>query len=284
MSRVNDETTTGPTGETGPAGPGSPTAGAEPAGQPDDALVERVRGWVDEAARVVVLTGAGISTDSGIPDFRGPKGVWTRNPEAEKRATLQHYMSDPGIRRKAWLDRLDHQAWVAEPNDGHRALVALERRGKLDTLITQNVDGLHQVAGNDPERVVEVHGTIRRVMCMSCDERTPMRDALDRVRAGEVDPPCRTCGGILKSATISFGQNLVPADLARAGAAARRADLLLAVGSTLAVYPVADVVPVARMSGARVVIVNGSPTEMDHLADAVLRGQISGLLPRIVGR
>jgi NAD-dependent deacetylase len=278
MSRVNDETTIGP------AGTGSPPAGAEPAGQADDALVERVRGWVEEAAHVVVLTGAGISTDSGIPDFRGPKGVWTRNPEAEKRATLQHYMSDPAIRRKAWLDRLDHQAWVAEPNDGHRALVALERRGKLDTLITQNVDGLHQAAGNDPERVVEVHGTIRRVMCMSCDERTPMRDALDRVRAGEVDPPCRTCGGILKSATISFGQNLVPADLERAGAAARRADLLLAVGSTLAVYPVADVVPVARLSGARVVIVNGSPTEMDHLADAVLRGQISGLLPRIVGR
>jgi NAD-dependent deacetylase len=250
----------------------------------DDALVEQVRGWVDEAQRIVVLTGAGISTDSGIPDFRGPKGVWTRNPEAEKRATLQHYMSDPAIRRKAWLDRVDHQAWVAEPNDGHRALVALGRRGKLDTLITQNVDGLHQAAGSDPEQVVEVHGTIRQVMCMSCDERTPMRDALDRVRAGEVDPPCRACGGILKSATISFGQNLVPTDIERAGAAARRADLLLAVGSTLAVYPVADVVPVARLAGARVVIVNGSETAMDHLADAVLRGSISGLLPRIVGR
>ena len=252
--------------------------------QVDDALIEEVRGWVEQAQRVVVLTGAGISTDSGIPDFRGPKGVWTRNPEAEKRATLQHYMSDPAVRRKAWLDRLDHQAWVAEPNDGHRALVTLGRRGKVDTLITQNVDGLHQAAGSDPERVVEVHGTIRQVMCMSCDERTPMRDALDRVRAGEVDPPCRTCGGILKSATISFGQNLVPGDLERAGEAARRADLLLAVGSTLAVYPVADVVPVARMAGSRIVIVNGSETAMDHLADAVLRGSISRLLPRIVGR
>ena len=156
-----------------------------------------------------MLTGAGISTDSGIPDFRGPKGVWTRNPEAEKRATLQHYMSDPQVRRKAWLDRLDHPAWAAEPNAGHRALVHLERRGKLDTLVTQNIDGLHQAAGSDPERVVEVHGTIREVVCMSCDERAPMQRALDRVRAGEDDPPCRTCGGILKSATISFGQNLV---------------------------------------------------------------------------
>jgi NAD-dependent deacetylase len=249
----------------------------------EQTLIDEVGGWVDEAQRVVVLTGAGISTDSGIPDFRGPNGVWTRNPEAEKRATLQHYMSNPDVRRKAWLDRLDHAAWVAEPNPGHRALVTLERRGKLDTLITQNVDGLHQAAGSDPERVVEVHGTIREVMCMSCGERAPMQRALDRVRAGEADPACRTCGGILKSATISFGQNLVPDDLERAGAAARRADLLLAVGSTLAVYPVADIVPVARLSGARIVIVNGDETAMDHLADAVLRGPISELLPRIVG-
>jgi NAD-dependent deacetylase len=248
-----------------------------------DELVQRVRGWIDEADRVVVLTGAGISTDSGIPDFRGPNGVWTRNPEAEKRATLQNYMSDPVVRRQAWLDRLDHPAWVAEPNAGHEALVTLERRGKLDTLITQNVDGLHVAAGSDPERVVEVHGTVREVVCMSCGERAPMQRALDRVRAGEADPPCRTCGGILKSATISFGQNLVADDLERAARAARRADLLLAVGSTLSVYPVADVVPVARMRGARIVIVNGSETAMDHLADAVLQGSISEILPRIVG-
>jgi NAD-dependent deacetylase len=248
----------------------------------EDAL-QRVRGWVDEAERVVVLTGAGISTDSGIPDFRGPKGVWTRNPAAEKRATLHHYMSDPAVRRQAWLDRLDHPAWAVEPNAGHRALVALERRGKLDTLVTQNIDGLHVDAGSDPERVVEVHGTMREVVCMSCGERAPMQRALDRVRAGEADPPCRTCSGILKSATISFGQNLVAADLERAAGAARRADLLLAVGSTLSVYPVAEMVPLARSSGARIVIVNGSETAMDHLADAVLQGEISELLPRIVG-
>ncbi len=247
----------------------------------DDALVEQVRGWIAEAQCVVVLTGAGISTDSGIPDFRGPEGVWTRDPEAEKRATLQHYMSDPEVRRQSWRFRLDSPTWTAEPNAGHHALVALERRSKLDTLITQNVDGLHVAAGSSRARVIEVHGTSREVVCMSCDERAPMQRALDRVRAGEADPPCRSCGGILKSATISFGQSLVPEDLERAGAAARRADLLLAVGSTLAVYPVAEVVPVARMSGARIVIVNGDETAMDHMADAVLRGRIGDLLPRL---
>jgi NAD-dependent deacetylase len=248
-----------------------------------DATVEEARGWIAEARQVVALTGAGISTDSGIPDFRGPNGVWTRNPEAEKQATLQHYMSDPEVRRRSWQTRLTHPAWSAEPNDGHRALVALERRGKLDTLITQNIDGLHQAAGSDPDKVVELHGTMREVNCMSCGERAPMQRALDRVRAGEEDPPCRTCGGILKSATISFGQNLVVDDLERAAAAARRCDLMLAVGSTLSVYPAADVVPLARMSGALVVIINGSETAMDHLADAVLRGPIGELLPRVVG-
>jgi NAD-dependent deacetylase len=250
----------------------------------DEGRIAEVRGWIDDTTTVVVLTGAGISTDSGIADFRGPNGIWTRNPDAEKRATLQYYMSDPAIRRKSWLDRLDHPAWAAEPNPGHRALVELERRGKLDTLVTQNIDGLHQAAGSDPARIVEVHGTMHEVVCMSCGERAPMQRALDRVRAGEDDPDCRTCGGILKSATISFGQNLVADDLARAADAARRCDLLLAVGSTLSVYPVADMVPVARMGGALVVIVNGSETAMDHLADAVLRGSISEVLPAVVGR
>jgi NAD-dependent deacetylase len=247
-----------------------------------DGAVETVRGWVQAARRIVVLTGAGISTESGIPDFRGPQGVWTRNPEAEKQATLQHYMADPDIRRRAWQSRLEHPAWRAEPNEGHRALVALECRGQLDTLITQNVDGLHQRAGSAPERVVEIHGTIWDVLCMSCGERAAMERALARVRAGEEDPACRSCGGILKSATISFGQALVAEDVARARDAARRADLLLAVGTTLAVYPVAGVVPEAKDAGARVVIVNAEPTAMDHLADAVLRGPIGAILPRLI--
>ncbi|HEV8473497.1 MAG TPA: NAD-dependent deacylase [Methylomirabilota bacterium] len=245
-------------------------------------VLATVRTWIDAARRIVALTGAGISTDSGIPDFRGPQGVWTRNPEAEKMATLQHYVADPEVRKRAWRSRLESPALHAEPNDGHRALVQLERRGTLDTLITQNVDGLHQKAGSSPTRVVEIHGTAREVVCLSCGERAAMERALARVRAGEEDPPCRTCRGILKSATISFGQGLVAEDLRRAEQAARRCDLLLAIGTKLSVYPIAGVVPVAKEAGARVVIVNAEPTEMDALADAVLRGSISALLPRLV--
>ncbi|HEV8441811.1 MAG TPA: Sir2 family NAD-dependent protein deacetylase [Methylomirabilota bacterium] len=246
-------------------------------------MIDTVRDWVDRAERIVVLTGAGISTDSGIPDFRGPQGVWTRNPGAEKLATLQNYLADPEVRKRAWQSRLESPAWRAEPNAGHRALVVLERRGKLDTLITQNVDGLHQLAGSAPERVVEIHGTMREVNCLSCGERAPMERALARVRAGEEDPACRTCGGILKSATISFGQSLVQKDLIRADQAARRCDVMLAVGTKLSVWPIAGVVPAARDTGARVVILNAEPTEMDELAHAMLRGPISDLLPRIVG-
>jgi NAD-dependent deacetylase len=246
-----------------------------------DRLIPLVRGWIDAAQRPVVLTGAGISTDSGIPDFRGPQGVWTRNPQAEKQSTIQHYVADPEVRKQAWRSRLDSPAWTAKPNAGHLALVALERRGKLDTLITQNIDGLHQAAGISPAKVVEVHGTMREVVCLDCGERAAMERALARVRAGEEDPPCRSCGGILKSATISFGQSLVPEDLRRAELAARRCDLLLAVGTKLSVWPVAGVVPVAKDAGARVVILNAEPTDMDGLADAVLRGSIGDILPRL---
>ena len=245
--------------------------------------IEDARRLVAEAEAVAVLTGAGISTDSGIPDFRGPNGVWTKNPGAEKSANIQNYLADPEVRRRAWRNRLDSQAWTAEPNAGHRALVDLEHQGKLHTLITQNIDGLHQAAGSDPELVVEVHGTIREVGCLDCGERAPMERALDRVRAGEEDPECRTCGGILKSATISFGQSLVADDLGRAERAARDCDLLLAVGSTLSVYPICDVVPIAKRLGADLVIVNAEPTQFDDLADALVRESISDALPVIVG-
>jgi len=245
--------------------------------------IDTVRAWIDTAQRIVVLTGAGISTDSGIPDFRGPQGVWTKNPEAEKMATLQHYVADPEVRKRSWRDRLASPAWHAKPNAGHHALAALERRGTLDTLITQNVDGLHQRAGSSTDRVVEIHGTMREVTCLACGERAAMERALARVRAGEEDPPCRTCGGILKSATISFGQGLVQTDLLRAQHAAARCDLMLTVGTKLSVYPIAGVVPIAKEAGARVVIVNAEPTEMDSLADVVLRGQIAEILPKLVG-
>jgi len=247
-----------------------------------DAEIQRVRQWIAESDRLVALTGAGISTDSGIPDFRGPQGLWTRNPEAEKMATLDVYVSDPEVRQRAWRWRLETEQSRTLPNPAHAALVDLERAGPLETLVTQNVDGLHQAAGSDPERVVEIHGTLREVECLACGERAPMQRALDRVVAGEPDPPCRTCGGILKSATISFGQGLVAADLDRAQRAAERCDLLLAIGTTLAVYPVAAMVPIAKEHGARIVIVNGEPTEMDSIADALLRGPIGEILPRLV--
>ncbi|TAK45660.1 MAG: NAD-dependent deacetylase [Betaproteobacteria bacterium] len=237
--------------------------------------------WIDGAKRVVVLTGAGISTDSGIPDFRGPQGVWTQNPKAEKLSDIRYYMADPEVRRLAWQSRLEHPAWSAQPNAGHAALVELERRGKLHALITQNIDELHQVAGNSPERVIEVHGTVRKVVCMSCGWRGPMLETLERVRAGESDPACRTCGGVLKSATISFGQALVPEVIDRAMRAAAEAEVLLAVGSSLQVYPVAGAVPAAKAAGARVVIVNAQPTALDELADALLPGSIGAILPRL---
>ncbi len=250
-------------------------------GGPLAALAE-VRAWIDAARAVTVLTGAGISTDSGIPDFRGPQGVWTKDPQAEKQSHISYYLSDPEVRKARWQRLLATRDDRREPNVGHRALVHLERRGKLHTLITQNVDGLHQAAGSSPERVVEVHGTVREVACLDCGERAPMERALARVEAGEEDPPCRTCGGILKSATISFGQGLVPEDLRRAELAAQSCDLMLAVGSTLSVYPVAEVVPIAKHAGARVVIVNAEPTAMDPIADAVLQGQIADILPPLV--
>jgi NAD-dependent deacetylase len=244
-------------------------------------VVLTVRGWIDASARIVALTGAGISTESGIPDFRGPQGLWTKNPKAERLSNISSYMSDPEVRRLAWQSRLDHPAWSAAPNAGHRALVELERRGALHAVITQNIDGLHQQAGHSPEMVIEVHGTMREVMCMACGWRGPMRLALDRVRAGEDDPPCRRCGGILKSATISFGQSLDPDVIERAMRAAERADLLLAIGTSLQVYPVAGAVPIAKAAGARVVIVNAEPTPFDDIADAVLRDPIGVVLPRI---
>jgi NAD-dependent deacetylase len=249
--------------------------------------VTRARALLARAERVLALTGAGISTDSGIPDFRGPQGLWTKDPGAERRATIDVYLREPEVRRQAWARRLQERARPV-PNAGHRALLELERRGVLDTLVTQNVDGLHLEAGHDPARVVEIHGTTREVQCMSCGTRWPMEDVLARVGAGEEDPACRQpagagdCGGILKSATISFGQSLVPEDLARAEEAALRCDLLLAVGTTLGVYPAAGLVPLARRAGAAVVIVNGDPTELDFMADVVVRGPIGELLPRIV--
>ena len=245
--------------------------------------IEEVRRWVAEAGRIVVLTGAGISTESGIPDFRGPQGVWTKNPHAEKLSNIHYYMSDPEVRKAAWLSRMEHPAWDAKPNAGHHALVQLEQRGKLHALITQNIDELHQKAGNSPHMVIEVHGTVCKVVCMECGMTAPMQAALERVLAGEADPPCRDCRGILKSATISFGQNLVPEVIERAMRSAGEADLFFSIGTSLQVYPIAGAVEVAKQAGARLVILNAEATPFDMAADAVFREPIGTVLPKLLG-
>ena len=246
--------------------------------QPDLATIA---GWLRGASQVVALTGAGISTESGIPDFRGPNGVWTKDPSAEKTATLEYYMGDPAVRRRSWQNRLNSEMWSATPNAAHHALVELERKGALQSLVTQNVDGLHLLAGQTPEIVVEIHGNVREAKCMTCGWHGPMADVLERVRAGDPDPACEVCGGILKSATISFGENLVADDLDRAQRAAARADVLLALGTSLVVFPAAALPEIAYRASARIVIVNAEDTPFDPIADAVLRDNLAEVLPAL---
>jgi len=253
---------------------------------PDEAQFDthEVAEWLRDAHQIVVLTGAGISTESGIPDFRGPQGLWTKNPDAEKTATLQYYVADPDVRARAWRNRLESGMWDAEPNSAHRALAELERRAALHTIVTQNVDGLHHAAGNSPERIIEIHGNVREAKCLSCDWRGPMVETLDRVRAGDGDPRCHDCGGILKSATISFGENLVAEDLARAQRAASRADVFLALGTSLTVYPAAALPEFALANKARLVVCNAQATPFDGLAAAISRAQLGVVLPELVER
>jgi NAD-dependent deacetylase len=237
--------------------------------------------WARRVRRLAVLTGAGISTDSGIPDFRGPRGLWTRNPGAQQMSTYQAYVSDPEVRRRSWRSRREHPAWAAEPNAAHRALAQLAG-SPIDTwVITQNIDGLHQKAGTPAGRVIELHGTMFSVVCVSCGERSPMAAALARVAAGEEDPDCPRCGGILKSATVMFGQALDRAVFAQAERVARRCDLFLAIGSTLTVEPAASLCGLAAAAGAALVIVNAGPTPYDGLAGAVIREPIGAAVPRI---
>lgn len=243
---------------------------------------EAVAGWLAQARSTVVLTGAGISTESGIPDFRGPNGLWTKDPAAQRLFDIDTYVSEPEVRILSWQRRAEHPAWSARPNAGHRALVDLERSGRLRALITQNIDGLHQDAGSSAGVVIEIHGTIHEIECLDCGDRTPTPDVLARVREGEPDPPCRRCGGILKTATISFGQPLRQDVLAAATSAARSADLFLAVGTSLTVQPAASLAGLAVESGARLVVVNAEPTPYDVLAHAVLREPIGQVLPALV--
>ena len=238
--------------------------------------------WIEQADIVVALSGAGISTGSGIPDFRGPNGVWTKNPDAEKSAQLDVYLGDAELRKRTWQNRLRSEMWDAKPNAAHDALVALEQMGKLHGIVTQNVDGLHHAAGQRADIVVEIHGNVREAKCVDCGWHGPMDETLDRVRAGEEDPECVECGGILKSATISFGENLVRADLHRSQIAAARADLFLAIGTSLVVYPAAELPEIALRNGARLVIMNAEPTPYDAVAAAVVREPLETALPELV--
>ncbi|MEY2711373.1 MAG: NAD-dependent deacetylase [Actinomycetota bacterium] len=234
------------------------------------------------ATRVVMFTGAGISTDSGIPDFRGPDGLWTKNPLAEKTSTLSWYLNDPEVRKAAWANRARTYGRPLQPNGGHHAVTAIHATGKLSVVVTQNVDGLHQDAGIPEDMVVEVHGTVKFARCWECKDRRPMGEYIEKVLAGDPDPKCVLCGGIVKSDAILFEQTLEPAVINRAFEEAAACDLLFAVGSTLKVIPANEVVTQARAGGAKVIIVNGDPTAMDSEAHLVIRGRITPTLTAIV--
>ncbi|MFK0160329.1 SIR2 family NAD-dependent protein deacylase [Streptomyces sp. NPDC090493] len=231
---------------------------------------------------VAILSGAGISTDSGIPDYRGPNGLWRRDPEAEKLVTHEYYMRDPEIRRRSWQMRRKNHALKAEPNSAHLAIAEFEKSGIPVRVITQNVDGLHQLAGMPARKVLELHGTARSVVCTKCHDRGPMEDALARVEAGEQDPPCLECGGILKSATVMFGQTLDPVVLGEALAISKACTVFVAVGSSLQVQPAAGLVGVAADHGARLVVVNAEPTPYDDRADEIVREPIGAALPKLL--
>ncbi|WP_052666248.1 SIR2 family NAD-dependent protein deacylase [Nitriliruptor alkaliphilus] len=219
--------------------------------------------------RLVVLTGAGVSTASGIPDYRGPNGTWTTDPEAEARATIDAYAADEQVRRTTWRRRVDGPVLSAVPNPAHDALVELERRGHLHTVVTQNVDGLHQLAGHAPERVIEVHGNVHGARCLTCGWTGPMATVLARVRRGDPDPRCGACCGVLTSTTVAFGESLDPAVLQRAHDATVSCELFLAVGTSLLVHPVALLPRTALRAGATLGIVTRGPTPYD--AEAAIR-------------
>ncbi|WP_037604263.1 SIR2 family NAD-dependent protein deacylase [Streptacidiphilus rugosus] len=233
---------------------------------------------------VAVLSGAGMSTDSGLRDYRGPQGLWRSDPTAQRMVTIGDYLADPEVRRRAWRLRLEHGVLGASPNVAHRALAAYERTGLPIRVLTQNVDGLHQLGGVSPRKVLELHGTARMVQCVRCKVRGDMADALARVEAGEADPPCLDCGGVLKPATVLFGEHLDPEVLGQARAVAAACDVLMAVGTTLQVHPAAGLVDIALARGAQVIVVNADPTPYDDAASEVVREPIGTSVPALLRR
>jgi NAD-dependent deacetylase len=250
------------------------------AGPRQAAALEEAAGLLRAARRIVVFSGAGISTESGIPDFRSPGGLWTRYDP--RQLGFRRYLADPDTRRLAWRLRCELFHLGALPNPAHLACVRLAEAGRLAGVVTQNIDGLHRDAGLPDELVCEVHGTGREVVCLACGERGPMAAAVARVEAGEDDPACMQCGGILKAATVSFGQSIPPAVWAAAGRMTAACDAFVAVGSSLVVQPAASLPVQAVRQGASLLIVNREPTPLDDLADAVLLGEAGRLLPALV--
>lgn len=244
----------------------------------DDGSLARV---LDGYSRILVLTGAGISTAAGIDDFRGPNGVWTKDPQAELGSTLEYFLEYPEIRAKAWQRRLNSGIWKAEPTDAHRAIAELEHQGRVTAVVTQNTDGLHQLAGST--RVLEVHGSARTCHCESCHRHWPTEIVLHQLRAGVADPRCTDCGGIMRADSILFGENLVPEVIDQAMDAAERCDAVLALGTTLAVQPVAGLFPLAIGSGALGVIVNQGETQYDHLAQVIIDDDVQTVVPKLLG-
>jgi NAD-dependent protein deacetylase/lipoamidase len=235
---------------------------------------------LQEARRIVVLTGAGMSTESGIPDFRSPGSVWLQHPPV----SYSEFLHSPEARQRYWQTRhnLARQVASAQPNAAHRALVELERRQVLLGVITQNFDGLHQDAGLAPERVIELHGTSRFAACTRCGTRSSMTELQQRINAGEIDPCCPVCGGFLKSATILFGQRLPEAELTRARELSTRCDLFLVVGSSLKVTPASTLPRLALNRNIPLIIVNIQSTPYDNYADVVIHEKAGTVLPALI--
>lgn len=253
---------------------------AGPPGQEHDTIPD----WAYGVRRLVVFSGAGLSTDSGIQDFRGPSGVWTLSPGQQTRHTYQAFMTDPDLRVSYWKTRYEHPVWEAEPNAGHRAVAALADSAIDTTVVTQNTDGLHQLAGTPADRVVELHGTMRTTLCVACGHRGPTTDVLTRITAGEATPGCPQCGGIQKTASTMFGQTMAPEVFTRAQDAVTSCDLILATGTTLTVEPAGSLCAAAVHAGATLVIVNWDPTPYDAIATDLIRDPLGEALPRIVAQ
>jgi NAD-dependent protein deacetylase/lipoamidase len=264
------------------AAPGVDRSPASPSARSTSATISPQKEFTMNA--ITVMTGAGISTESGIPDYRGPSGLWRADPDYQKLVSIDYYLDDPDIRRRSWLFRRDSPAWSAEPNPAHLALVELEKAGKLDRLITQNVDGLHQKAGSDPGRVLELHGNMFGVVCTGCAARSTLREAMDRIDAGDPDPACLDCGAILKTTTVMFGEALSTETITRAIQAAERCEVFIVIGTSLQVQPAASMARIAVESGARLFIVNADPTPDDKLATEVIRDPIGVAVPLLLAR